>query len=97
MLGIAIDDGVAKAGKALTIWERAYNGKEPESFLEQLKSQTIVWRVFAKLLSDLYRERHAAEFDFSDPAFQAKLFYSEGYKKALQDVYRLIPTLTPEK
>ena len=91
---IGIADG--GAGKALSSWTRAYNGKEPESFIDQVKSQTIIWRVFAKFLSDLYRERHSAEFDFSDPAFQAKLLYSEGYKKALQDVYRLLPP-TPEK
>lgn len=92
-MDIGIADGAVQPGKALSAWTRAYNGKEPESFLDQLKSQTIIWRVFAKLLSDLYRERHAAEFDFSDPAFQAKLLYSEGYKKALQDVYRLLPTM----
>jgi hypothetical protein len=89
--------GLVASGKALAMWERAYDGKESESFISQVKSQTIIWRVLGKLLSDLYRERHAAEFDFSDPAFQAKLIYSEGYKKALKDVFRLIPTLTPEK
>jgi hypothetical protein len=87
----------ATAGASLSAWSRA-NGttdaKATADFIAQVKSQTMIWRALTKLLSDLYRERHIAEFNFSNPAFTSELLYSEGYKKALQDVYRLIPQTT---
>jgi hypothetical protein len=85
---------MSTAGSVLQAWKRAYDGKEAESFIKQVSAQTIIWRTLSKMLLGMYRERHTAEFDFTDPAFQAKLLYSEGYKKALQDVYRLIPQTT---
>lgn len=92
-----VDAALAPRAANLSVWERAYDGKEAKSFLEHLTAQTVIWRTMTKLLSDMYREKHAAEFDFTDPAFQAKLLYSEGYKKALQDVNRLIPQTTENK
>ncbi len=93
-LSSGIKSTMHPVGSVLHTWKRAYDGKEAESFIKQVSAQTIIWRTLSKMLADMYRERHTAEFDFTDPAFQAKLLYSEGYKKALQDVYRLIPQTT---
>lgn len=91
---IEVTAPLAGARSNHTVWARAYGDKDLESFLKAIQSQTILWRTFKKLLSDLYRDRHITEYDFSNPAFTEQLIYSEGYKKALQDILRLIPQTT---
>lgn len=65
---------------------------DKESLLKQLKSQTVIWRQFLKILKELYRNAHSDEFDLDKPNIKERLLYNEGYKKALMDVYKLIPT-----
>lgn len=83
-----IDD--LKRGEQLDRWVRAA-GSDYEDIVERIVAMGPTWRVLIRMLKEMYTTKHVGEFDFSDPAFQYKLVYSEGYKRALQDVYNIIP------
>jgi hypothetical protein len=69
------------------------NGNDdPIKFKKQLLAQTLIWRVFLKILKELYRNASTVQTDLEKPNIQERILFNEGYKKALTDVYKLIPT-----
>jgi|CXWL01.1.fsa_nt_gi hypothetical protein len=72
---------------------RWFNGEDdPEKFKKQLTSQTWLWRRFLKILKELYRNSSTLEYDFKEPHMHERMLFNEGYKKALIDIYKLVPS-----
>jgi hypothetical protein len=83
-------------------WERPTNiqvdwfsGLNEEQRLVLNRQLTTNQELFDALRSILERRFDSAdigEYQFDSPAFQERLIFSQGYKKALKDIYRLLPT-----
>lgn len=72
---------------------RWFRGEDdPEKFRAQLTSQTWIWRRMTGILKELYRNSTTTEYDFEKPHMHERMLFNEGYKKALVDIYKLIPT-----
>jgi hypothetical protein len=79
-----------KVGGLSSLW---INGSDdPDKFKKQLTSQTLIWKQFIKILKELYRNSTTAEYDLEKPNVHERMLFNEGYKKALTDIYKLIPT-----
>lgn len=66
--------------------------EDHDYFRKQLLSQTMIWDQMIRVLKELYRNSNDNEFDLEKPNIHERMLYNEGYKKAIVDIYKLIPT-----
>lgn len=75
-------------------WFRADGGgteTEREELREILLNSGRLFGNLTRLLVERYQAATRKEIDFSQPNWQERQLFLAGYKKALQDVYRLVP------
>lgn len=83
-------------------WERPLNiniewffGLDEEAKIilnKQLVTNEELFDALRNMIERKHESLEVGEFQFDSPAFTERLIYSEGYKKALKDLYRLLPT-----
>lgn len=89
-----IELGDTKVGGLSSQWTDGND--DPEKFKKQLVAQTVIWRQFNKILKGLYRNIQSFEYDFDKPNMDQRMIFAEGYKKALTDIHKLVPTQKSE-
>ena len=73
-------------------WFTGESKEDKQKFEEQLKSQTLIWAKLIKILKEMYRSADVREYNFETPNMHERMLFNEGYKKALIDVFKLLPT-----
>ena len=58
---------------------------------KMLENSSIQFRLLKKILESEFRQRQIDPVDFSKPNFDQKRMYDEGYRKALQTIYKILP------
>lgn len=56
-----------------------------------LVNSTLQFRLLKHILEDMFKNKKLKSVDFDKPALDQRVYYNEGYKAALQEVYRLLP------
>lgn len=53
-------------------------------------NETRIWRSMRRILQRMYRAKSHRP-DMTHPNIEPKLYYNEGYKQALRDIWQMIP------
>lgn len=64
---------------------------EKESTRKLLKNSTIQFRLLKKILQAEFNSKQLQPTDFDSPNFDQKRIYLEGYLRALQVIYKILP------
>ena len=58
---------------------------------KQIKQNIELFDTLRVIFEKKFEEIEVKEFTFDSPAFTERLIFLEGYKKAIRDLYRLLP------
>ncbi len=90
-------DTKEESGLIHSVWFRADESMDDherqEEMVNALTSDVAV-RIFNAMniiLSRRFIARSRKTWDFSSPNFREEMIYTEGYKTALRDIYKMIP------
>jgi hypothetical protein len=72
-------------------WLRGMGEQERRNFAELLKGSPRQFEKLAELIKTRYRESVLRTHDMANPNWMFVLAREEGYRKALVDLYKLIP------
>jgi len=64
---------------------------EKENTRRVLKNSTIQFRLLKKILESEFKSKQIQPTDFDNPNFDQKRIYLEGYLRALQVIYKILP------
>jgi hypothetical protein len=67
------------------------NEAEKSNIRELLVNSTIQWRLLKKILQAEFDSKQLTPTDFDNPNFDQKRIYLEGYLRALQTIYKILP------
>jgi hypothetical protein len=67
------------------------NEAEKESVKQILVNSTIQFRLLKKILQREFDSKQIQPTDFDNPNFDQKRIYLEGYLRALQTIYKILP------
>ena len=70
--------------------------EDKEKTVQMLRNSVTQFDKLRRILKQMYREAQAKEENFGAPNWRDHAAYQLGYKKALRDVYRLIPKTVKE-
>jgi len=91
MLDQSVDD--LDKGKTLdSRWFTEDKDTEAKERLEQtLRNSTLQFRLLKKILEEIFNEKRFKYADLDKPNLEDRYIYLEGYRRALQDIYRILP------
>ena len=91
MLDHSVDD--EKKGKGLdSKWFVEDTTKDDKKKTEEvLRNSTLQFRLLKHILRDMFNEKRFKYSDLDKVNLEERYIYLEGYRKALQDVYRILP------
>ena len=83
-----------KKGGIPEVWYKAEvepdDPEDKERFKTQLENNTRIWRALRTLIARRYQARKS--IDLEKPNLDERFWVNQGYRAALQDIYRLLPT-----
>jgi hypothetical protein len=83
--------------KLVGLWLQADTTQEDKQKSAQtLRNSGWQFDRMKRILKQMYREAQGREENFNSPNWRDHAAFQLGYKKALRDVYRLIPKTTKE-
>jgi hypothetical protein len=65
--------------------------EDKEKTREVLRNSTIQFRALKRILQEEFDSKQLKPVDFDNPNFDQKRIYMEGYLRALQNIYKLLP------
>jgi hypothetical protein len=72
-------------------FSEAKTEEDRASTRQMLLNSQIQWRLLKAIVRKIFNEKQLKQSDFDKPNFDQKRLYDEGYLKALQDIYKIIP------
>lgn len=85
-------DDLQKSGGLDSRWFSEDKKPEDKDRTKQvLLNSTIQFRLLKKILTVMFKEKKLKPVDFDKPSVDQMVYYNEGYRQALQDVYRILP------
>lgn len=81
----------------VSLWTKgAETDEERNEIASTLKNSGYQFDKLRDILRGMYREAQGRQEHVSNPGWRDAVAYELGYKKALRDVYRLLPKTTKE-